>query len=1677
VPLQNTRPSGAQTIVMVGLGVHDDRPPNAIQPKLPDGIHLRWAVQADGGFPWYGFYLFRRPHVAEDATCFGAATLGWPVGLVGSAQFVSNRGTISSNAPLVLTDDFPQAHQAGLREFDLRGRTDLAFTPPREPLNWVQVRLGFHDAGNVRVTAIGLGGPVDLRDVAGRKGEVKVAVLQFDAITEVRFDSGPASLIDVCYTTVSHGALQRWEKLARLTYPIRLPLTHPAYPCTLGQNESLAGARRLAEKRIRYGPPAPWISTVQVPSAGTISVTNGSPIVIGNASAWQADQVGALLSVQGDDTAYLIVTVLSATKLVISRAFGGASQHGAGYEIRLDPFGQLHDSLAHLVSGGPAAGGMAQRFLPEPIAGGGQASVIMGSSLVAGTGTGWTVDLVGLGFRILGASGGTAILDGSSVVTGMGTQWSPAIIGLTFSVAGDDTGYTIVQVNSPVQLELDRAYLLPGAGPVGPVNYTITDRTTYTIVSVDVARQQITLDRGYERATVTGQPYVVAATLRAEQTQATGPIVPVQYPLPLVLLASINAAMAQILGLYWIDETARQGVTYDYLLVTDPQNVARLDPDAVLAELGAHGFANLDGYIAFDLEVGRAPALAPPGNPRVYALPPNPVQVPGPNLPSAGNMSGLRWDVARANPGAAWLSPGKAVMYHLWRADLGDGDVPPNPPRYRLLTRDGPLVVTVPVLDPGEVAQAPPDWPPFALQAIDSGLVDGWYAYEVSGIDLFGRHTTNSGPAPWYEWVPVPDPRPWYYADPPPALVPGEREISPGGVHDAVRLINRLAPPPPTGLEAYALDPADPTVLKDAAYNRWRQQLDPPAIRDVLIGLRVRWLWTRAHMRQAPDTHEFRIYQQPGRLNAKLGNTRNVGPAGNTESIVGTDIPNAEGADAYAGTELRIGSQSFPVVGSDVGDPLRVWVQRDPSYSAGTVSVTQNSFRVVGVGTNWDRHLSGLVLKVAGDQASYLITGVESPTALTVGQPYLAATGAGKAYSIAGRLPQAGAPCTIVIPQGHPLFEDVTQSTTWAKRIYAVDYAEHELQQGNVYERVTAQVLVLEDPAGRQLRGASAMVAGDQVTLDGTQDLSDPGLIGNPLILQNDHDPLQRTYGYLIRAVDPAARTITVYGLPDVGNAPSPWVIGSPLRTYEVFLPAPDADRGEPFASTLADPVVYAQIGVSAADANPHVPDNPVWLQAGRGGLGDRTGNEGRVAGPAAIVRVQRTPPPAPDVPRFNSAKVYATPADYHSHSFYTVRWTPTDGLKTHIFRALDDAVFQADWAWRKALIGQAAPPAPFVLDPDDQNDIDAYFPQEWRVNNRADPGYPATHARRVAIADSLNQLNALNPAVVFSAVRAAYRALTDDALRVLAGLPPTQRAFTQLTIQPLDPHEPDPGDPLVLRWRNRRGPDDPDEFVVGAAGNPLADPALCVYVDTLDGRASSRYFYRAGYVDGAHNRSKDLSLATPPVYFPRVTPPRAPVITKVLAVSDRDRQIVVRWASNREPNLSEYRVYRSQSKGATRDVRLMQQVHVEPVPAGDAALRPAEISWIDDTVPGRVTFYYRVVTVDQAGNVSQPSQAIAGRASDDPHPAPPVWNQPLMDDPAPGAVTLSWNAADRGLSSLVQRQLVGAVLWDNLSGWLARGDYRMVDDSRLKGVPYRYRLLVLDRAGNRNVAYSELLV
>jgi hypothetical protein len=456
-------------------------------------------------------------------------------------------------------------------------------------------------------------------------------------------------------------------------------------------------------------------------------------------------------------------------------------------------------------------------------------------------------------------------------------------------------------------------------------------------------------------------------------------------------------------------------------------------------------------------------------------------------------------------------------------------------------------------------------------------------------------------------------------------------------------------------------------------------------------------------------------------------------------------------------------------------------------------------------------------------------------------------------------------------------------------------------------------------------------------------------------------------------------------------------------RRYEIFLPSVDA--AEPFRNhiplepTLADPIAYANITVTAVDNAQHSPDR--WPGAGL--LANRTGNESQPAAPQRIYRVWRQQPaPPPSLPKPDRA--YATPADYHNRSYYTYEWKKTDSsLWVHVCRALDDSIFKIDWAIRSQR-------GPIALPEHRQ-----YFPPDW------------SEYRCANTATALNNLSTLE----------GYRELSDDDLRALASLPGNEKAFTQITTAPLD-------------------------------------SSVTSLRDTLDGRGTGRYFYRTAYVDKAQNRSS-LSIASPPVYLPDVTPPKAPVITKVVG---GDRAITIEWASNREPDLAEYRIYRAENREFAGDIRLMTLVHTESVAQEDPSLRAASVNWTDKPLPGLKDFWYGMVAVDRidpvdsqrgGGNISSLSTVFRARAQQPfpnaPEVAVPAW------DAARLTISVNWQTDDPFLESRLERRTGEGDPWRVVGDWLPADLTSAQDSPPAPGLAYEYRVRVRNHIGQQAVS------
>jgi hypothetical protein len=532
---------------------------------------------------------------------------------------------------------------------------------------------------------------------------------------------------------------------------------------------------------------------------------------------------------------------------------------------------------------------------------------------------------------------------------------------------------------------------------------------------------------------------------------------------------------------------------------------------------------------------------------------------------------------------------------------------------------------------------------------------------------------------------------------------------------------------------------------------------------------------------------------------------------------------------------------------------------------------------------------------------------------------------------------------------------------------------------------------------------------------------------------------------FRIDKINTSTRELTLNGNPSLGSAAT-WSIGLYVRQYEIFLPSlnntvlkggvaginPMSAPPENFVPTRKYPKVYANVSISTVE------DKGTKVI------------EGTVGAPAKIFRVLRQKPaPPPPVPP-DSDKIYASPADYYGNSYYTYRWTPQNFLFTHIYRALDESLFTTDYAKRPK--NAAAPD--LIVDPANN----ALFP--------AVADEPAwIPVKRQAVAEELNELNAICRNSNRNAALDAYRRLSNDALRILAGLTHNKKAFQQLTIRPLDP--------IDAVNANGLGPDNPDGFVI--------DPSLRKFIDKLPGKAKNRYFYRAAYVDGAQNIS-DMGFPSLPVYLPDVQSPAVPRVTGIIA---GERRISLSWKT--DPGISHVLVYRTDDKKNTRDIRLMGDPIAEVLVADDGS------SWDDEQVVVGVVYFYILIAVKSIELNSREiliesllSPVYTSCAFDTSAPLQPVIDSlrwVLVSDsgdvydldsgvsPASTAIELLLNDLQPEFKYLVQRKSTNDIIWLNVSE--KDGSSSVYIDKQLDPLlNYRYRIMAKKKNGKSS--YSE---
>lgn len=217
------------------------------------GIHLRWQPDIDSSFPRYGYHLYRRPHKFAKST-----HLNELLDLISDLRSEYNLGTsfglISSDTELRLINNY----------FSLEDNEHFHYyVPPKEIAVEVVIVLYVTNNTSIEFKVANDEGVFEIRTLRAIQGETLEVRFKADDIRHVTISNAPVNLLDIETTLVffhrlltnEHNKNINWEKI---TATISLPLYHSEYLCE-NKPASFIQAQKMAEERIKYGPPSNWL--------------------------------------------------------------------------------------------------------------------------------------------------------------------------------------------------------------------------------------------------------------------------------------------------------------------------------------------------------------------------------------------------------------------------------------------------------------------------------------------------------------------------------------------------------------------------------------------------------------------------------------------------------------------------------------------------------------------------------------------------------------------------------------------------------------------------------------------------------------------------------------------------------------------------------------------------------------------------------------------------------------------------------------------------------------------------------------------------------------------------------------------------------------------------------------------------------------------------------------------------------------------------------------------------------------------------------------------------------------------------------------------------------------------------------------------------------------------------
>ena len=705
-----------------------------------------------------------------------------------------------------------------------------------------------------------------------------------------------------------------------------------------------------------------------------------------------------------------------------------------------------------------------------------------------------------------------------------------------------------------------------------------------------------------------------------------------------------------------------------------------------------------------------------------------------------GLAAGVRWPLPEGSTG---MLPRTAVVYHVSRQALGDGDQPDpavdlsDPNDFQRLTVDMtdpavPQPIPVRPLRGLPSAPLPDGWPQDPVRYVDAHSPNRWYEYAIRGQDLFGRLS---------DWA-----------------------------AGTIELRDMLAPPPPFEIEAVFVDAN--AAMSDPDYNAELQALIPTGADGALV---VRWTWPPSRYRQASDVAEFRVYWEPGRLNTRLGTVIAVTASTDTSQAT-VALDGGTIASPMTDGWLRIGDEFFTVVSSGTGNPVTLTVRnlRLTRTASGQSKPppTGRCTLAIGPGETLTSPGAPSVKPADPNWVDYRDprSWAERLDVVDIVQPLEGSLTNVAATSLSGTL-ATGA------------WVDDGDGTSTVATGLTLRRAAGLLAGGSItVGGATFQILANGEGANTSLTvqntGAGAPPAAPSPAPTGAFTVSAAGVTEVATNIAATSLPASSTLADMAGGIlTTPLGDFPVFGVRQAGAPPTLTfalsTAGGTVSTGNcAWYPAYRIAIANPGLTAVGGTVAGA-VGISSADVRDYAADP----------RGDpaRTGNEGAVSGPLVVMRADRTPPAATTAPAATlpsgQLHIYASVPDFDSKSRYTLTWPVSGAADSRyiVYRALDEALFLRDREQRRAGTGFYTAGA-FTDDPGFSNWWQAYSQSTTLTQadlTTAEATLPASKREPVARA--------------WEAWAARfYSALSDAAIRSLADRAGNETAFSRINAEPV---------------------------------------------------------------------------------------------------------------------------------------------------------------------------------------------------------------------------------------------------------------------------------------------------